>query len=124
MNTKSLSTCCIPVPAETKRKKVGVKIPIIHSLTFQKLPKLKLTFNADDVVPYLLSYETIRYKLNQIVNSVNARMYTFESLNFLSYCEGVIQKGLQTGIHVFTYPNEHRHKFINITQKQHKTDCL
>lgn len=53
------------------------------------------TFYANDVVPYLLGYNTIGHHFYEIVNGVYRRMDALEPLNLLSYRQGIVEEGLK-----------------------------
>ena len=50
---------------------------------------LFLTFYAYDMLPYLLLYKGIWYRVYEVVNRINTWMNTLKSLDFLTNCQGI-----------------------------------
>lgn len=65
-------------------------------------------FNADDVIPDLLCNQLIGHKLNQIINCVDRRMNTLETLNFLPNGQRVVDETLQMRSGIHGYDNQMR----------------
>lgn len=51
-----------------------------------------LTFDADHMVTYLLGNLLVGYQFDEIINGVNWWMNTFETLDFLSYRQRIVEK--------------------------------
>lgn len=47
------------------------------------------------MIPYLLGYLVVLDQIDEVVDSINRRMDTFESLNLLAYGQGVVQERVQ-----------------------------
>jgi hypothetical protein len=54
-----------------------------------------LTFDANDVVSYLLGHQAVRNQINQVVDGINRRVDALEALDLLSDGQGVVEERLQ-----------------------------
>lgn len=69
---------------------------------------MPLTFNADNVIAYLLRYLVILDEVNEVVDCINRWMHALESLNFLANGQGVVQERVQVAAAAVAAPRTTR----------------
>ena len=92
------------------------------------------TFDADDVIPDLLGYNTVRDQVDQVVDSVYRGMDALEPLDLLPDRQGVVEEGLQVrpGVHFGNFSRTHEvtrartqaHRHVNMSGRRNTSAVI